>query len=317
VTKSLILFSSTKGADVKKTVLFYRNYKFFSGGQMKVRDYFNHVEASGSCEARICIAPSSSPDNIWTDVTASTSIYRPEQADILFIAGMDWAALEPHPNIEERRTVINLIQSVQHALPRDPRHKYLARRAVRICVSREVAAAIGQTGKCIGPIYTIPNGLDFGLLPETPQKDTEVFIAGLKRPNLAEKIAAFLKEKGVEVDCATERIERGAFLKRMSRARVAVTLPLDQEGFFLPALEAMAMGCTLICPDCLGNRSFCVDNTTCLMPPPVSGAIGNSTLTILQDAALGYSLRAAAFDLSKRFDISHERNEFLAILSTL
>ena len=52
----------------------------------------------------------------------------------------------------------------------------------------------------------------------------------------------------------------------MSRGRLVVLLPLAEEGFYLPALEAMAMGCVVICPDCVGNRAFCVDEVTALVP---------------------------------------------------
>ena len=44
----------------------------------------------------------------------------------------------------------------------------------------------------------------------------------------------------------------------MARARVTVLVPNPKEGFYLPALEAMALGTIVVCPDCVGNRSFCV-----------------------------------------------------------
>jgi hypothetical protein len=219
---------------MKKTVLFYRNYKFFSGGHLKVHDYFNHVRASTCFQALIHLTCSSSPENPWKDVTEKTNVYCPERADILFIAGLDWTALEQYGHIEKRVPVVNLIQGVRHAVPTDPCYRYLEKRAVRICVSEEVAAAIRATRKCNGPIHAIPNGLGFGLLPLLPQKDIDVFIAGLKKPNLAGKLASRLMERGIAVDCVRERLERNAFLQRMSRARIAIALPLDQEGFFCP-----------------------------------------------------------------------------------
>jgi GT2 family glycosyltransferase len=39
------------------------------------------------------------------------------------------------------------------------------------------------------------------------------------------------------------------------------------EGFCLPALEAMATGCPLICTDMHGNRDFCHDGKNCLIVP--------------------------------------------------
>ena len=40
----------------------------------------------------------------------------------------------------------------------------------------------------------------------------------------------------------------------------------EGEGFYLPALEAMALGSLVICPDCIGNRSFCLPGRNCFRP---------------------------------------------------
>jgi len=38
------------------------------------------------------------------------------------------------------------------------------------------------------------------------------------------------------------------------------------EGFYLPALEGMAAGTIVVCPDCLGNRGYCEDKVNCCRP---------------------------------------------------
>jgi glycosyltransferase involved in cell wall biosynthesis len=41
---------------------------------------------------------------------------------------------------------------------------------------------------------------------------------------------------------------------------------LYQEGFYLPALEGMAAGTLVVCPDCVGNRSFCINGLNSFVP---------------------------------------------------
>ena len=70
------------------------------------------------------------------------------------LAGVDWrylaeSGLESLPNPR-----INLIQGVRHAHEGTEFHRYLAHRAIRVCVSREVADAISATERVEGPILT-------------------------------------------------------------------------------------------------------------------------------------------------------------------
>ena len=50
----------------------------------------------------------------------------------------------------------------------------------------------------------------------------------------------------------------------MARARVTLYLPNRLEGFYIPALEGMALGTLVVCPDSVGNRSYCRDGENCL-----------------------------------------------------
>ena len=96
-------------------------------------------------------------DHLWLDLTGLVNQYDPSSADVLFLAGMDWRALEAHPGIEERIPVINLIQHIRHSDPNQELYTFLSRRATRICVSQEVAKAITETGRCNGPVHSIEN----------------------------------------------------------------------------------------------------------------------------------------------------------------
>jgi hypothetical protein len=297
----------------KKTVLFYREYIRFYGGHLKVSDYFNHVQSSPNFRAEVYVTPNSSTDHIWRDAAGLVPEYRPELADVLFLAGLDWRAIPL--GMEEKTPVVNLIQHVRHADPGDPRHCFLTRRAVRICVSQEVADAIRASGQVNGPIHVIPNGVAVDDLAfEPPEKSVDVFIAGLKAPLLAKDLTRRLTSRNVTVDCLFERTDRTDFLHRMGRAKIVVTLPHKSEGFFLPPLEAMLLHAAVVCPDAIGNRSFCIHRETCVMPAAALDELELAVLHLHEQPFLRNSLVARAFTVAKGYGLERERNSFLQLL---
>jgi glycosyltransferase involved in cell wall biosynthesis len=187
---------------------------------------------------------------------------------------------------------------------------------LRICVSAEVAQAVVATGRVEGPVFTIPNGLD----PAQPDHATEserpiyVLVAGLKQPELAEQIAERLV-KDVTCRVLTSPLPRPHYLDIVASSRIAVFLPHAEEGFYLPALEAMQRKTLVICPDCRGNRSFCRDGDTCLMPVSEVEAIVGA---VKQALALSASQRLAmcdrAYAVSTAFTLDAERRHFQTIL---
>ena len=300
------------------TVLFYRLYEGFTGGHHKVNDYINHVDSTGWCQSRIFVDPQSVKAHPWLNHPNLVNSYRPDRAGILFIGGTDWRALKNYPEIEERMPVINLIQHVRHALPDTELYSYLRRKAYRICVSREVCDAIVSTGQCNGAVACIPNGIALGDLPKSKQvPEIDVVLAGLKRPRLAKIIESLLAQEGLSTDCLLDYLPRSQYLARISRARVVITLPNESEGFYLPALEAMLAGVALVCPDCIGNRSFCQHGVTCLSPKYEAGSIARSAKRLITQPWLADELKKNAFTAALQYDLRRERADFIHLLGNL
>ncbi len=299
----------------ERTLLFHRRFPRFSGGELKVRHYFGHAEGSTRFRPRIYLSPESAPEaaDLWRGTSAPPlAEFRPAEAAALFLAGLDWTAVpDPAPV-----PVINLIQHVRHADPGSPRRSFLSRPATRICVSEEVADAIRSTGVVAGPVHVIPAAIDPAELPPpAPHRDLPVVIAGLKNPELAKAVHERLAAAGVHAECLVDPLPRRDFLERLARARVAVTLPRRREGFFLPAIEAMALGTIAVCPDCIGNRSFCRDGDTAFRTPYDLDALVAATLAALAlDPARADALRTAAAAEARRHSIDAERSAFLRIL---
>jgi glycosyl transferase family 1 len=306
---------------MKKIVLFHRDFRAFTGGHLKVWDYFNHVAASASHEPRIAFSSESKWDatNPWFGSTSSVIEWQPDKADLLFLAGTDWSALSSTDRAKFPQPIINLIQHPRHAEPGSELRTFLKHRAVRICVSGEVAEAINATGEVNGPVFVIPNGIDIEAIPHSPPtRKIDIFISGFKAPELAREVHAALERKMPNTLCLTERLPRLEYLAHLSSATIAVVLPRSREGFFLPALEAMACGAIVVCPDCVGNRGFCENKVNCFRPgydrdAIVSAAMAASRLTEIERT----SMLERAQTTVRQHSLETERGSFLKILAQI
>jgi Glycosyl transferases group 1 len=240
--------------------------------------------------------------------------------DVLFLSGIDWRGMIPIEERDEyRRPIINLVQHVWHACPNDPlnRHRFLPHKAIRICVSPQIAKAITRTGRVRGPVFTIPDGLDLSAVTEmagAPARDIDLLVAANKRPELGRSVAARLRGEGRTVELVDERIPRPELVRLMARARVSVLVPNPKEGFYLPALEGMAVGTVVVCPDCIGNRSFCLPGENCFRPEYDEDRIVEAAATALREEPGPDELRARALATARAHDIADERSAFLEIL---
>ena len=301
-----------------RRILFRRDFRSMRGGHLKVWHYFRHAMAAPGWAASIHVVPGSVEDesNPWASVPGRrVSGWDPREADVLFVAGHDWAAVPDGNPVP----VVNLIQGFGHVTPGDPRREYLGRRAVRICVSPELAEAVRETGLANGPLLTIRNGLDVSDLPEVRAcRDVDVFVLGGKEPALAADVCAHLRGRGVRAECCTEFMRRGDLLRAFGRSRCVVALPHVREGFYLPAAEAMAMGALVICPDCIGNRSFCLGGVNCLVPMRDAASIAGTAADALglEESARASLLRGARATVAE-LSLAREGSEFRAVLAAI
>jgi glycosyltransferase involved in cell wall biosynthesis len=307
-----------------KTVLFHRSFKQFSGGHLKVWHYFRHLQESKEFQPEIFFSEESvwNSENPWLSQKALTQqVWSPQTKDILFLAGLDWLKLDKGPPLPSRIPIVNLIQHVRHADPRDIRFRFLSNKAVRICVSEPVAESLRATGRVNGPVFTVANGIDLSELPppiDWDNRETDLTVFGLKNNALAKELSAALKKADIDAEIQLTRLPRKLFLDKLRNSKFAVLIPHETEGFFLPVLESMALNTLLICPDCKGNRSFCSDGINCFMP--------NYRLDdILQSTLKAYSLEAS--ELKKLLTAGRqtvqnhswvrEKNEVLSIMKNL
>jgi glycosyltransferase involved in cell wall biosynthesis len=305
-----------------RVVLFHRKYRRFTGGHLKVWHYFNHVLAAPGFDACIHFDVNSSWDrsNPWLQtpdrVVKSLDGMNP---DALFVAGRDWQRLDQLGMLGGGTPILNLIQHVRHGADWSIQSNYLDRKAIRLCVSQEVADAVEEAGSR-GPIVVIPNGVDAPIITpgDSSARPVDLLIAGLKQPAMATRAATQLARTGRSIEVLTDRLLRDDFLDAMRRARVTLFLPNETEGFYLPALEGMALGTIVVCPDCVGNRSFCLPQINAFRPAFRFDDLVQETetaLTMKEPAA--EALRRGAMETVSNYSLDAERRRFHEVLADL
>ena len=320
-------------ASTLRIVWFHRAYEGLTGGHLKHAHYVEHVRripgfgpkitfATDSAEADANTALAGQRDELWRpEAHELAPDWTPTANDILFVAGTDWRYLAARGLKETKLPVLNFVQHVRHAHVGSELHGYLANRAIRICVSPEVSDAILADRRTNGPVVTIPNGID--LPPPAPvagktSRRHNILVVGYKRPQLAEAISQQLHTAELPHLPSPNFLDRTAFLTLLAESEVAVCLPHREEGFYLPALEAMAKGCVVVTLDCVGNRSFCRHSENCLIAEPSAAAIVDAIrdATRLSPTRREQLLRGAAETIS-RHSLSTERERFGEVLANV
>ena len=268
-----------------------------------------------------------SPGSVWSEANpwndAREFVLGPDEEadiDVVFVSGTDWRRVIPeHERPRYSKPVVNLIQHVRHACENDPlgRRMLLRHSAIRICVSAEVERAILGTGQVRGPVFTIPDAIDVAVverLARAGERDIDVLVAANKQPELGASLARRLAAAERRVELVDTRIPRADLIGLMGRARVTVTIPNPKEGFYLPAVEGMAAGTLVVCPDCIGNRSFCRDGENSFRPEYSEEAIVAAAEHALSGAVSVDDLLRNARETARAHDLGIERAAFLDIL---
>jgi hypothetical protein len=292
--------------------LFIRHFRRPTGGNVTVRDFFFHASEHSALSTRIWFTPDSRhrESGLWDRLDPAQIAAAPEwhTSGLAVVNGKDWNLIPG----DTCRTVIHLVQHLGY--PGDPLlRSFLGRRAYRICVSPEVLASVRPFAD--GPLYLIPNAIDDTLFqPQPARPPGSVLIAGAKEPGLAQTIARCFPNATLLL----EWLPQEEFAHMARSHDIAVTLPGREEGFFRPALEAMACGCAVVCSDCSGNRAHCIDTITCLQPSWGDAAAHVEAIRrLLADSALRVRLQAEALEMAARHSLAAQRARFHAVLDEI
>ena len=317
-----------------RRVLFHRSWTKYnggtSGGQLKVRDAFEHFASSDRYKPHVYFGTETvwfdNPGNVWHSYRSQAlKDWAIESTDILFFAGWDWKVLPVEQRLRPPVPVLNIAQPRQIMLP-DARRDYLKHPAIRIAkstVGKKLLEGYGVNG----PVFFIPDAIDFKLIPKPdPEPKLDVFIVGLKNPKVAERLKRklkwhnFLNKNKIkfQIQVPPKLPTREDFLNRVNTARIVVCLPMTAEegaeGFYLPALEGMVMEKLVICPYAVGNVDFCIPNETCLQPEYETTAIFKAILKAvnMQPDEFNKMVKSGR-SIANRHTIEEERRSLLSL----
>jgi hypothetical protein len=296
-------------------MLFVRDFAGFTGGHLKFFDYLNHTAASASATPILFQTRGSRAvaGNIFNNYRGAT-VEEVRSFPAYFVAGDDWFILDKAGIDASAAPVVNLVQGFRHADPGCPLFACLARPALRICVSAAVADAIRYRAN--GDLVVIENGVEVGQISSRRPLEgpARVMIAGLKNPTVARELAVRLGGDA-EIDLMIDPLPRDAFLARAAQASICIMLPLAAEGYFLPPLEAMALGRGVITPDCRGNRGYCQPGVNCLMPEYAVDALASAATGLIHDPARLARLAVGGLKTAARLSIEKERAAYHSALA--
>ena len=301
-------------------MLFLRDYRGFSGGHLKYIQYIKHVVSHGRFRPVLHVTKESKQDELALLLPEAVDrVDLPHTCNAIFVAGQDWAVLDAKGQQTATIPVINLIQGVRHADPALPLYGYLSRPATRICVSAQVAEAILATGQVNGPVHVIENGVDLPELDALRQekRNGKVLIAGLKDRPLAVATSGTLSALRIPHEVLTTHMPRPDFLAHLANFDHAILLPRPKEGFFLPALEAMALGVSVVMPDCVGARAFAVNGESCIIADRDPHALARAAASLVGDRKQTDTLRSGGRDIACRSSLERERRQLFDILDAL
>ena len=289
------------------------------GGALKLRHYFEHVLASEMAERALLYMPE---DTEWSDGNPWFR-YRNRVRHLIdwstvavaVISGWGWDRFIPKRFHEAPPfRVVHLVQSFDRIEPKDSQFRHLANPAMRICVSAPLEDALRRANVANGPILTIPACIESLEFSTGDRRDLDVLIVGYKRPDIAGSVARLLDDSGVRTELLMETLGRKSFLETLGRARIVVCLPSMVEGFYLPALESMAVGALTVCPDVRGN-DYCLHGVNCLKPPyRVEAIVGAVKEAAAMPAARIAAIRDGARVTVGRHDLALERSNFQGLL---
>lgn len=301
-------------------MLFHRDFKKFSGGHLKVWHYFNHVHTSRTFTPKVYFTERScwNETNPWHQCGEILPTWSPTDADVLFIGGTDWNALP----IEERDNspipIINIVQGLRHADATNPLYEFLSHRAIRVCVNLKIEEALRTIPTVNGPIFHVPMGLDLTELPLPGITKYDVLIAAVKSPKLGRQLQMKLQRPGRKILLLTENLSRSEYLLKVAESRIALFLPFLFEGFYLPALEAMAMHRIVVCPDITSCRAYCIPGHNCFSPDyTLDAIIGATEDALTMNDVAASDMANHAVKTAAKYTLERERQAFCSILQNI
>lgn len=253
------------------------------GGVIKTLDYAVHAHGAG----REVVVVSPEPFDVdlpiaRIDRLRSLSDMRHVQGPwfgvrrdemVLFAWPTDYELIAPRLERDTaHERVVHLVQNVRHASPDfldGYARRLLARPMTRIATNDIVAASIRPHAHGDSELHTIPLGHDVERFEVTRDNGwsrgpLRVGYTTWKSPIGDSVRDAMAGDSGYEFRSIRTTVGWDELAHLYRWADVFLAAPIREEGFYMPALEAMAAGCIVVTPDAGGNMTYCRFGENCV-----------------------------------------------------
>ena len=251
-----------------------------AGGVIKMLDYANHGRRGGFDVT--LWAPEAEPTNpLLESLPALQRVSGPDvhrrrldNLDASHVASSDLVLFtEPaHAAIIDRlgispERVIHLVQGTRHATPtwnNGLHYRLLHRPFVRIVISEQVRDAVAPHVHPALPLHLVPEGHDTGYFavdrPLVSPTDPVRVLYSTWKSDLGGRVTSLCHDDPDIVFTAMRTPKSWPMLLNHYRsADIFLGCPGPEEGFYLPGLEAMSAGCTVVMALVGGNEAYAVD----------------------------------------------------------
>ncbi len=317
-----------------RSMLFVMPTSKIGGGNVKIIHYLSHARSLG-LRVGLWVTQDSDPVD-WppqaiSDIHIKTPTTLEDWDTIFFTWAPDW------PQIYQRLSrpvpeqyIIHIIQHIRHINPDFINgyalHLLQTKSFSRICVSPEVSEAIIPYIRSSTILKTIPNVIDTRIFHKKkywspPSRPLKVLYANWKNTfgnQIRDHWQSTYKTKTITFESIDSPLSQQEFARQMRTSDIFIGTPNATEGFYLAPLEAMASEVAVICPDVVGNRSFCLKDITCLMPAYNDLNDHVQTLSkLFNDPILRYTIARNGYQKAHSRQWWNEREDFLCFLQSL
>lgn len=230
--------------------------------------------------------------------------------------GLLTRALRPGQSPER---IVHYIQNVRHANPawlEGHGVRVLQRPFARISTNDVVAASIAQLQHPTSLNTVIPLGHPHGFFaPPAPRGGlhTPLRVAYTTwKSHAGDEVARRMADDPVEFRSIRTKVGWGELRELYAWADVFLGFPDPEEGFYMPAFEAMEAQAVVVVPDVGGNMAFCRFEHNCIGVgyEDVDGYVAAIRRVAAMDRGTVDTLRRNAADSLARFDLDAERRAF-------
>ena len=221
-----------------------------------------------------------------------------------------------------------IIQAVRGIRPTDPFYtggyalRLLSRPMARMVTNDIVLEAVRPylPPDSLTQVITVAHDTDFFLKHRSGGLGPPLKVAYTTwKSTLGDRVAALLDGPDFEFRSPRQRVSWEQLRELYHWADVFLATPLEQEGFYLPGLEAMAAGAIVLTPDVGGNRTYCHFGENCLLVDWEAEASYASTLKKLASESPENieKMRQRGYETLKNHTWEREERQFGEFLDKL